>query len=67
MRDEANSRQFASNWQSEIGLSAWNSDQEIGKIGRKGRKSLKEQLKDRLIQHKKYINRFGEDLPEICH
>ena len=26
---------------------------------------LKQQLKDKLIEHKQYINKYGEDLPEI--
>jgi xylulose-5-phosphate/fructose-6-phosphate phosphoketolase len=26
---------------------------------------LKQQLKDKLIEHKQYINKFGEDMPEI--
>jgi hypothetical protein len=28
---------------------------------------LKQQLKDKLIEHKQYINKYGEDLPEIRH
>jgi xylulose-5-phosphate/fructose-6-phosphate phosphoketolase len=28
---------------------------------------LKQQLKDKLIEHREYIARHGEDLPEICH
>jgi xylulose-5-phosphate/fructose-6-phosphate phosphoketolase len=26
---------------------------------------LKQQLKDKLIEHKQYINKYGEDMPEI--
>jgi phosphoketolase len=26
---------------------------------------LKQQLKDKLIEHKQYIDQYGEDLPEI--
>jgi xylulose-5-phosphate/fructose-6-phosphate phosphoketolase len=26
---------------------------------------LKQQLKDKLIEHKQYIGKYGEDLPEI--
>ena len=26
---------------------------------------VKEQLKDKLIEHKQYINKFGQDLPEV--
>ena len=26
---------------------------------------LKQQLKDKLVEHKQYIAKFGEDLPEI--
>jgi xylulose-5-phosphate/fructose-6-phosphate phosphoketolase len=26
---------------------------------------LKQQLKDKLIEHKQYIDKYGEDLPEI--
>jgi xylulose-5-phosphate/fructose-6-phosphate phosphoketolase len=26
---------------------------------------LKQQLKDKLIEHKQYIEKYGEDLPEI--
>ena len=26
---------------------------------------LKQQLKDKLIEHRQYINTYGEDLPEI--
>ena len=26
---------------------------------------LKQQLKDKLIEHRQYINKYGEDLPEI--
>jgi xylulose-5-phosphate/fructose-6-phosphate phosphoketolase len=26
---------------------------------------LKQQLKDKLIEHKQYIKKYGEDLPEI--
>jgi xylulose-5-phosphate/fructose-6-phosphate phosphoketolase len=28
---------------------------------------LKQQLKDKLIEHRQYINEYGEDLPEIRH
>jgi hypothetical protein len=28
---------------------------------------LKQQLQDKLIEHKEYIDRYGEDLPEIRH
>jgi hypothetical protein len=28
---------------------------------------LKQQLKDKLIEHKQYIDKYGEDLPEIRH
>jgi xylulose-5-phosphate/fructose-6-phosphate phosphoketolase len=28
---------------------------------------LKQQLKDKLIEHKQYIDKCGEDLPEIRH
>ena len=28
---------------------------------------LKQQLRDKLVEHKQYINEFGEDLPEIRH
>ena len=28
---------------------------------------LKQQLKDKLIEHKAYIDKYGEDLPEIRH
>ena len=65
MRGEANSGQFAGNWQSKIGLRIWKNDQEIGQNGRKGRKRLKQQLQDKLIEHKQYIDKYGEDLPEI--
>jgi xylulose-5-phosphate/fructose-6-phosphate phosphoketolase len=27
----------------------------------------KQQLKDKLIEHKQYLDKYGEDLPEICH
>jgi xylulose-5-phosphate/fructose-6-phosphate phosphoketolase len=26
---------------------------------------LKQQLKDKLVEHKQYIEKYGEDLPEI--
>jgi len=26
---------------------------------------LKQQLKDKLIDHRQYINRYGEDMPEV--
>jgi xylulose-5-phosphate/fructose-6-phosphate phosphoketolase len=26
---------------------------------------LKQQLKDKLVEHKQYIDKYGEDLPEI--
>jgi xylulose-5-phosphate/fructose-6-phosphate phosphoketolase len=26
---------------------------------------LKQQLNDKLIEHRQYINRYGEDMPEI--
>lgn len=26
---------------------------------------LKQQLKDKLVEHKQYINAYGEDLPEV--
>jgi phosphoketolase len=26
---------------------------------------LKQQLRDKLIEHKEYINKYGDDLPEI--
>jgi len=26
---------------------------------------MKQQLKDKLIEHKQYIDKYGEDLPEI--
>jgi xylulose-5-phosphate/fructose-6-phosphate phosphoketolase len=28
---------------------------------------LKQQLKDKLIEHKEYIDKYGEDLPEISN
>ena len=36
----------------------------VPKTGEKGR-ALKEQLKAKLIEHKQYINKNGEDMPEI--
>jgi xylulose-5-phosphate/fructose-6-phosphate phosphoketolase len=28
---------------------------------------LKQQLKDKLVEHKQYISQHGEDLPEVLH
>ena len=28
---------------------------------------LKQRLADKLVEHREYINRYGEDLPEIRH
>lgn len=28
---------------------------------------LKQQLKDKLIEHQQYINKYGEDMPDIRH
>jgi xylulose-5-phosphate/fructose-6-phosphate phosphoketolase len=28
---------------------------------------LKQQLKDKLIEHRQYINRYGQDLPEVLN
>ncbi len=28
---------------------------------------LKQQLKNKLTEHKQYIDKYGEDLVEICH
>ncbi|GAB6140551.1 phosphoketolase family protein [Methylosoma difficile] len=36
----------------------------VPKVGEKGR-LLKEQLKAKLIEHKQYINKHGQDMPEI--
>jgi xylulose-5-phosphate/fructose-6-phosphate phosphoketolase len=36
----------------------------LPQIGDKGI-YLKQQLKDKLIEHKQYIDKFGQDLPEI--
>jgi xylulose-5-phosphate/fructose-6-phosphate phosphoketolase len=39
----------------------------IDRVPRTGEKGiyLKQQLKDKLIEHKQYIDKYGEDLPEI--
>ena len=36
----------------------------VAKTGDKGN-YLKQQLKDKLIDHKQYIDKYGEDMPEI--
>jgi xylulose-5-phosphate/fructose-6-phosphate phosphoketolase len=36
----------------------------LPRTGEKG-KALKQQLKDKLIEHKQYIDQYGEDMPEI--
>ena len=38
----------------------------LPKCGEKGA-FLKQQLKDKLIEHKKYINCHGQDMPEILN
>jgi xylulose-5-phosphate/fructose-6-phosphate phosphoketolase len=39
----------------------------IGRLPQTGDKGiyLKQQLKDKLIEHKQYIDKYGEDMPEI--
>jgi xylulose-5-phosphate/fructose-6-phosphate phosphoketolase len=39
----------------------------IDRVPRTGDKGvyLKQKLKDKLVEHKQYIDRYGEDLPEI--
>ena len=39
----------------------------IARLPQTGEKGLhlKQQLKDKLIEHKQYIDTYGEDLPEI--
>jgi phosphoketolase len=39
----------------------------IGRLPQTGDKGiyLKQQLKDKLVEHKQYIDKYGEDLPEI--
>jgi xylulose-5-phosphate/fructose-6-phosphate phosphoketolase len=41
----------------------------IGRLQQTGDKgiSLKQQLKDKLIEHKQFVNKCGEDLRKICH
>jgi xylulose-5-phosphate/fructose-6-phosphate phosphoketolase len=36
----------------------------LPQLGEKGLQ-LKEQLEDKLLEHRKYIEKWGEDLPEI--
>lgn len=38
----------------------------VPQTGDKGT-DLTQQLKDKLIEHRQYINQFGQDLPEICN
>jgi xylulose-5-phosphate/fructose-6-phosphate phosphoketolase len=39
----------------------------IDRVPQAGEKGiyLKQQLRDKLVEHRQYINKFGEDLPEV--